>query len=56
MVLHLADAFAHHLQPIIRDKTLAQIELQYLKEIHLYDRAKDWYAECKKMYEEGAIQ
>ena len=55
-VVHLADAFSLHLNPALNKKGLARLNQNYLKALDLYDKAKIWYNECKKIFEEGAIQ
>ncbi len=55
-VLHLADSFAHHLDPAIKEMAMTKLDLDYLKKINLADKAKEWFEACKKLYEEGAIQ
>ncbi len=55
-VLHLADSFAHHLDPAIKELAISRVDQEYLKKTNLTEQAKDWFAECKKLYEEGAIQ
>ncbi len=55
MVLHLADSFAHHLDPAIKELAMAGLNQKYLREINHIEQAKEWFAECKGLYEEGAM-
>ncbi len=55
-VLHLADSFAHHLDPVIRELAMTKLDLEYLNKIKLTEKAKEWFEACKKLFEEGAIQ
>ncbi len=53
-ILHLADTFAHHLDPAIRELTIAKLDEEYLKKINLYEQSQKWFAECKGILEKGS--
>ncbi len=53
-VLHLADTFAHHLDPAIKELTLSKLDEDYLKKINLYEQARKWFAECEAILKKGS--
>ncbi len=55
LVLHLANSFAHQLEPGLKELAVTRLDQEYLKKINLSEQAKVWFAECKKVYEAGVL-
>ncbi len=52
-VLHLADSFAHHLDPAVQNLSISKLDAQYLKNINIYEEAQGWFSECKRLIEKA---